>query len=41
MALAQWVTRTPLLGSSVCTWCHLFGIHRGRIRGRGKSDSIH
>jgi len=27
--------------ASVCTWCHLFGIHGGCIRARGVSESIH
>jgi hypothetical protein len=26
---------------SVCTWCHLFGIHGGRIRATGTADLIH
>ena len=27
--------------ASVCTWCHLFGIHGGRIRARGTAENIH
>jgi hypothetical protein len=27
--------------ASVCTWCHLFGIHGGRIRAQGTAESIH
>ncbi|HVZ34251.1 MAG TPA: hypothetical protein VG963_17610 [Polyangiaceae bacterium] len=26
--------------ASVCTWCHLFGIHGGRIRARGTAGNI-
>jgi hypothetical protein len=26
--------------TSVCTWCHLFGIHGGRIRARGTAENI-
>jgi hypothetical protein len=26
--------------ASVCTWCHLFGIHGGRIRARGTAENI-
>jgi hypothetical protein len=27
--------------ASVCSWCHLFGIHGGRLRARGSAESIH
>jgi hypothetical protein len=27
--------------TSPCTWCHLFGVHGGRIRARGKAGNIH
>jgi hypothetical protein len=27
--------------ASVCTWCHLLGIHGGRIRAHGAAESIH
>jgi hypothetical protein len=27
--------------TSPCTWCHLHGIHGGRIRARGSADDIH
>lgn len=27
--------------AAVCTWCHLFGIHGGRIRARGTAENIH
>ncbi len=27
--------------ASVCTWCHLFGIHGGRIRAHGAAAHIH
>ena len=27
--------------ASVCSWCHLFGIHGGRIRAHGSADCIH
>jgi len=27
--------------ASVCTWCHLFGIHGGRIRAQGTAENIH
>jgi hypothetical protein len=27
--------------ASVCSWCHLFGIHGGRIRAQGTTDCIH
>lgn len=27
--------------ASVCSWCHLFGIHGGRIRAEGTADCIH
>jgi hypothetical protein len=27
--------------AAVCTWCHLFGIHGGRIRARSTADRIH
>lgn len=27
--------------AAVCTWCHLFGIHGGRIRAEGGSSHIH
>ena len=26
--------------AAVCTWCHLFGVHGGRIRARGTADCI-
>jgi hypothetical protein len=26
--------------ASVCSWCHLFGIHGGRIRARGTAENI-
>jgi len=26
---------------SVCTWCHLLGVHGGRIRARGPASCIH
>ena len=27
--------------ASVCTWCHLHGVHGGRIRARGRAEHIH
>jgi hypothetical protein len=27
--------------TSVCTWCHLFGVHGGRIRALGTAECIH
>ena len=27
--------------ASVCTWCHLYGVHGGRIRASGTADHIH
>jgi hypothetical protein len=27
--------------TSVCTWCHLFGVHGGRIRASGTAELIH
>ena len=27
--------------ASVCSWCHLFGIHGGRIRAHGTAQLIH
>jgi hypothetical protein len=27
--------------ASLCTWCHLFGVHGGRIRARGTAQRIH
>ena len=27
--------------TSPCTWCHLFGVHGGRIRARGTAGEIH
>jgi hypothetical protein len=27
--------------ASVCSWCHLFGIHGGRIRAQGTAEVIH
>jgi len=27
--------------TSPCTWCHLFGVHGGRIRARGHAGEIH
>ena len=27
--------------AAVCTWCHLFGIHGGRIRAGGTAQQIH
>jgi len=27
--------------AAVCTWCHLFGVHGGRIRAEGTAEHIH
>jgi HAMP domain-containing protein len=27
--------------AAVCTWCHLFGVHGGRIRAEGTAERIH
>ena len=27
--------------AAVCTWCHLFGVHAGRIRAEGSASDIH
>lgn len=27
--------------AAVCTWCHLFGVHGGRIRAEGSAERIH
>ncbi len=27
--------------AAVCTWCHLFGVHGGRIRAEGPASAIH
>jgi hypothetical protein len=27
--------------AAVCTWCHLFGVHGGRIRAEGSASAIH
>jgi hypothetical protein len=27
--------------AAVCTWCHLFGVHGGRIRAEGIAERIH
>ena len=27
--------------AAVCTWCHLFGIHAGRLRAVGSARQIH
>jgi hypothetical protein len=27
--------------AAVCTWCHLFGVHGGRIRAQGPASAIH
>jgi hypothetical protein len=27
--------------ASVCTWCHLHGVHGGRIQARGRAEHIH
>ena len=31
----------PANTTSVCTWCHLCGVHGGRIRAAGSADLIH
>ena len=32
---------TPANTTSVCTWCHLCGVHGGRIRAAGSAELIH
>src|SRR5262245_27529277 len=48
LCLSLWEAWRHVLGggeeaenlASVCTWCHLFGIHGGRIRAEGTAENI-
>ena len=35
-----WVAEKPENLVSLCLWCHLFGVHAGRIRARGPASDI-